>query len=187
MGERGGAGGGGKENPRRFGAWLTLTSLMSRNSANYVGQAGSRLAACPISIVIWLALGAVALGQKPSPAIASKASLDFEKVEAAAIPSLPDTMACVQSNAAAVASARFEERYLPYYRKGYCELFSALVTRDSATFQRAARDFTEAIANWPKKMIPRPPAGLRALVAVARIEQGRMADSYPDMPRDHLL
>src|SRR2546422_423407 len=81
---------------------------------------------------------------------------------------------------AEVAVARAEERYLPYYRKGYCELFGALVTRDSDSFQAAAKDFMEAIANWPKKLVPRPPAGLPALVSLARLEQGRSADSYPD-------
>src|SRR5262245_4922672 len=103
---------------------------------------GGRQSACPTLIVALLALtGAVALGQKPSPGIASKASLDFEKVDAAPIPSLADTMACVQSNAAAVASARIEERYVPYYRKGYCELFGEMVPRDSETIQAADKDF----------------------------------------------
>jgi len=135
-------------------------------------------------VVIALALVAgVALGQKPSPAIASKARLDFEKVDAEPIPAIDDTMSCVQSNAAAVAVARVEERYLPYYRKGYCELFGALVTRDSDSFQAAAKDFTEAIANWPKKLVPRPPAGLPALAARARLEQGR-TDAAPDTLRD---
>jgi tetratricopeptide (TPR) repeat protein len=136
-------------------------------------------------IVIGLGLAeGLAIGQKPSPAIASKAQLDFEKVDAAPIPTLADTMSCMQSNAAALAAARVEERYLAYYRKGYCELFGALVTKDSDTFQAAAKDFTEAIANWPKKPVSVPPAGLRALAAISKLEQGRMADSYPDTLRD---
>src|SRR5262245_60161383 len=93
-------------------------------------------------------------------------------------------MSCAQSNAAAVAVVRAEEKYLPYYRKGYCELFGALVSGNADAFQAAAKDFTEAIANWPKKMGVTPPSGLRALAAIARIEQGRAADSYPDTQRD---
>src|SRR4030095_6091587 len=58
-------------------------------------------------------------------------------------------------------------------------------TKDSETFQAAVKDFTEAAANWPKKLVvTAPPAGLRALAVIARLEQGRMADSYVDTQRD---
>jgi lipoprotein NlpI len=134
--------------------------------------------------IAWSLAGAIAFGQSQSPAIASKARLDFEKVDAEPIPTIQDTMSCMQSNAAAVMVARVEERYLPFYRKGYCELFGALVNGNSDTFQAASKDFTEAIANWPRKLAARPPAGLRALAAIAKLEQGRTADSYPDTIRD---
>jgi len=82
-------------------------------------------------IVSGLALAeGIAFCQKP-PALASKAQVDFEKVDAAPRPIVADTMSCMQSNAAALAAARVEERYILYYRKGYCELFGALVTKDS--------------------------------------------------------
>lgn len=137
-----------------------------------------------ITIVILLAAGTTAHGQnRPSP-LASKASLDFDKVDAAPIPAVADTMSCVQSNAAAIPVVRAEERYLLHYRKGYCELFGAVLTGNSEGFRAAVTDFNETVANWPKKMVASPPAGLRALTAIARIEQGRMVDSYPDMLKD---
>jgi len=137
-----------------------------------------------IAIVTLLVVGTAALGQnRPSPLV-SKASLDFDKVDSAPIPTVSDTMRCVQSNAAAVPVVRPEERYLFNYRKGYCELFGAVLIGNSEGFQAAAADFNETVTNWPKKMVVGPPAGLRALSAIARIEQGRMVDSYPDIVKD---
>jgi tetratricopeptide (TPR) repeat protein len=115
---------------------------------------------------------------------AARARADFEKVDSEPIPNVADTIACAQSNAVALSVARPDERYLLYYRKGYCELFGALPTGASDSFQAAARDFNEAIANWPKKAPAPPPGGLRALVSIAHLEQGRMADSYPDITGD---
>jgi tetratricopeptide (TPR) repeat protein len=114
----------------------------------------------------------------------AKAKLDFEKVDAQPIPDVAATAGCVQSNAAALPVTRPEERYLVYYRKGYCELFGGVLTGASDNFQAAVRDFTEAVASWPKKAPTRPPVGLRALIEIAKLEQGRMADSYPDLARD---
>jgi tetratricopeptide (TPR) repeat protein len=113
-----------------------------------------------------------------------QAKADFDKVDAAPIPDIVSTQACVQSNAAALLVTRAEERYLVYYRKGYCELFRALIDGAADSFQDAARDFTEAIAAWPKKAATPPPGGLRALVAISHLENGRLANSYPDLGRD---
>ena len=122
-------------------------------------------------------------GQSPS-IYAAKAKADFEKVDAEPIPAVADALACAQSNAAALPVLRPDERYLAYYRKGYCELFAALPSGAAESFQAADRDFTEAIASWPRKSATRPPGGLRALTSIARLEQGRMADAYPDMARE---
>ena len=113
-----------------------------------------------------------------------KAQGDFDKVDASPIPDLASTQACVQSNEAAIPATRADERYLLYYRKGYCELFRGLIDGASDSFQNAAKDFTEAIATWPKKATTPPPGGLRALVPIAHVEQGRLADSYPDLGRE---
>src|SRR5262245_53826867 len=88
-------------------------------------------------------------------------------------------MACVQSNAAALPATRAEERYLVHYRKGYCELFGAILNANADGFQAAARDFTEVIATWPKKATTRPPGGLRALIAIAHLEQGPWRSPIP--------
>jgi tetratricopeptide (TPR) repeat protein len=137
----------------------------------------------PAILVLALAVTGLAPGQSPALS-AAKAKADFEKVDSEPIPTIVSTLACVQSNAAALPLVRPDERYLVYYRKGYCELFGALPTGASETFQAAARDFADVIANWPKKATTPPPGGLRALISIAHLEQGRMADSYPDMERD---
>ena len=113
-----------------------------------------------------------------------KAKFDFDKVDASPIPDAASTQACVQSNAAALPVTRADERYLVYYRKGYCELFRGLIDGASESFQEAAKDFNDAIATWPKKATTPPPGGLRALVSIAHLEQGRLADSYPDLGRE---
>ena len=119
-----------------------------------------------------------------TPSFASRARLDFERVDAQPRPTITDTNSCAQSNAAALPIARPEERYIFFYRKGYCELFSAVLTGSSESFQAASRDFTETIANWPRRTGTRPPTGVYAMVSIARVEQGRMADSYPDILKD---
>jgi tetratricopeptide (TPR) repeat protein len=116
--------------------------------------------------------------------LSAKAKADFEKADSEPIPTIVSTLACVQSNAAALPVVRPDERYVTYYQKGYCELFSAISSGSSDSFQAAARDFSETIANWPKKFTSPPPGGLRALIAISHIEQGRMVDSYPDTARD---
>ena len=136
-----------------------------------------------IAVVALLAAGCVP-GHAQSLSLRVKAKFDFEKVDAAPIPSLAATQACAQSNAGALPVTRADERYLLYYRKGYCELFGAMIDGASDSFQGAARDFTEAIATWPKKATTPPPGGLRALVSIAHLELGRLADSYPDLGRD---
>jgi tetratricopeptide (TPR) repeat protein len=136
-----------------------------------------------IAVVALLAAGCVP-GQAQPLSLRVKAKFDFDKVDAAPIPDIATTQACVQSNAAALPVTRSDERYLVYYRKGYCELFRGLIDGASESFQDAAKDFNNAIATWPKKATTPPPGGLRALVAIAHLEQGRLADSYPDLGRE---
>jgi TolA-binding protein len=133
--------------------------------------------------VVLLAAGWVP-GHAQPLSLRVKAKADFDKVDAAPIPDIASTQACVQSNAAALPATRAEERYLLYYRKGYCELFGAVINGASESFQAAARDFTETTVNWPKKATTAPPGGLRALISIAHLEQGRLADSYPDLARE---
>jgi tetratricopeptide (TPR) repeat protein len=134
-------------------------------------------------MVALLAAGCIP-GLAQPQSLRDKAKADFDKVDALPIPDSASTDACVQSNAAALPVTRAEERYQVYYRKGYCELFSALLSGASISFQAAASDFSEAIVDWPKKAATPPPGGLRALVWIAHLEQGRQADSYPDVGRE---
>jgi tetratricopeptide (TPR) repeat protein len=130
-----------------------------------------------------LAVGGIPGFAQPQ-SLREKAKADFDKVDAEPIPDAASTEACVQSNAAAIPVTRAEDRYLVYYRKGYCELFGALISGASDSFQGAARDFNEAIGNWPKKATTPPPGGLRALIWITHLEQGRAADTYPDLGRE---
>jgi hypothetical protein len=134
--------------------------------------------------VIALLAAACAAGQTPPLNLRIKAKFDFDKVDATPIPDVAATRACVQSNAAALPVTKAEERYLIYYRRGYCELFGALADGASEEFQAAAKDFLEALLNWPKKAATPAPGGLKALVSIAHLEQGRLADSYPDLGRE---
>ena len=59
-----------------------------------------------------------------------------------------------------------------------------MIDSASESFQDAAKDFNDAIATWPKKATTPAPGGLRALVSIAHLEQGRLADSYPDLGRE---
>jgi hypothetical protein len=133
--------------------------------------------------LVLLALSLAALGQNRLSPVVAKAVQDFERVDAAPLPKIEDTMSCVQSQAAALPAVRPEERFLYQYRKGYCELLGAAVTSNSERFRAAAADFEAALANWPGRMAG-PPAGLPAMLAIARLDQGRGLDAFPDLARD---
>jgi len=111
-------------------------------------------------------------------ALVVRATSDFERVELAARPSLQDTIACVQSQAAVLPVARFTERHLVHYRKGYCTLVGAGLNNDRAAYQDAAAEFEHAIASWPTKnpSLDQVTSGLRILAAVARLGGGRDPD-----------
>jgi tetratricopeptide (TPR) repeat protein len=134
--------------------------------------------------VFGLVAAGCAAGQTQPLTLRVKAKFDFDKVDASPIPDIATTQACVQSNAAALLVTKPTERYLIYYQKGYCELFEALIDGASETFQAAAKDFTEAMVNWPKKPAAPPPGAVKGLILIAHLEQGRMANSYPDMERE---
>lgn len=113
-----------------------------------------------------------------------KARQDFDKVDLSARPSLQDALVCAQSQTPALAATRSDQHFEIFYRRAYCELFAGIAGGESAQFQAAARDFTQAGAAWPPKSRDEIPAGLRVLVWVARLEQGRTAANYPDANRE---
>jgi hypothetical protein len=74
-------------------------------------------------------------------ALALKAQGDFDRVETAITPQLPDTVACIQSQAAVLPVATPEERSLILFHKGFCALAGAALSNDSAQFEDAAVAF----------------------------------------------
>ncbi|MFN0167861.1 MAG: tetratricopeptide repeat protein [Bryobacteraceae bacterium] len=119
-----------------------------------------------------------ASGQNAAPPLRAKQA--FDAVDVSPRPSAEQAQACVQAHAALIGIVRPEQQYLVHYRGGYCALFAALATDDATLYQRAARDFIQAVATWPFGRRELSPVGLRILPFVARMERGRMAGSYPD-------
>lgn len=112
-------------------------------------------------------------------ALVSRAQLDFNRVQRAAGPELPDATRCEQSQAAVLAITPAAEMAGVYFRKGYCTLASALITRRNEDFREAAADFEKAIQTWPAHAAARRNAltgpvssSLRVLATVAQLEAG---------------
>ncbi|HWB85061.1 MAG TPA: hypothetical protein VG675_13030 [Bryobacteraceae bacterium] len=106
-----------------------------------------------------------------------RAQSDFDRVQLSAIPKLPDTQVCVQSEAALASVASATELPLVYYRKGYCELTGATLNHWSQAYAQAAADFDKAIQAWPARAAAAPKrapvepvsSGLQALSSVAKL------------------
>jgi hypothetical protein len=118
-----------------------------------------------------------------------RAQTDFERVELSVQPGLPETLACVQSQAMMLPVTRPAELSLVHYRKGLCEMLGATIKNDRADFREAARDFGKAIEAWPERIIKKgatpPPvsSGLRVLAATSRL----LADGNTDPRVTHDL
>ncbi len=125
-----------------------------------------------------LAISALHAGDRES-ALAATARADFDRVEAAAMPLLRDAGTCVQSQAASLAVAPPAEVPMARFRKGYCALAEAAVTRSPDMFASAAADFDASIQDWLSRppganeaALEPAPSGLRALAAIARLNAG---------------
>jgi tetratricopeptide (TPR) repeat protein len=114
-------------------------------------------------------------------ALVMRSQTDFDRVELAAEPPLRDSVQCVQSQAALLPVVSAEEAALVHYRKGYCTLAGALVTRTVGEFADASREFEKSLETWPaarprgatKDKPPDPvSAGLRVLASISRLEAG---------------
>lgn len=111
---------------------------------------------------------------------ALKAQTEFDRVELPAIPTLRDAAVCVQSQAGLLPVTAPEDLSLVHFRKGYCTLASATLTRDKSAYTTAAEEFDKAIASWPLRMGkagkkgPAEPvsSGLKALAAISRLQAG---------------
>jgi tetratricopeptide (TPR) repeat protein len=120
-------------------------------------------------------------------AISLKAQTDFERVELSAMPLLPDTQSCAQSQAAAISVALPEDLSTLHYRKGYCLLAGATVTGNRQEYAGAASELDKAIEAWParvrkpvKNAPPQPvSSGLLALDALAHLSVDGEAAARP--------
>jgi hypothetical protein len=129
---------------------------------------------------ILLLLGASTLfaAEPRQLALALRAQSDFDRVESAAHLQLQETNGCIQSQAAAISVAPRAELSSLYFRKGYCALMGAILTRQPADFLDAAASFDKSIETWPdatgrnlKNEVPQAvSSGLRILAAVSRLE-----------------
>jgi tetratricopeptide (TPR) repeat protein len=114
-------------------------------------------------------------------ALVTRARADFDRVVRAPAPSLHDTNICIQSQAALIPVATPEEAPVFQFRKGYCTLAAALITKEPNAFHQAAFAFDQAIAAWPargvfliKKVQPEPvPSVLPLLASIARLWVGK--------------
>jgi len=112
-------------------------------------------------------------------ALLLQAQTEFDRVGLAGVARLTDAGACVQSQAAALAAAAPSDASLLHYRKGFCLMAEAAVTRRPDQYGQAAEEFERAIEAWPQRV---PPAknlpvepvspGLRVLADIARLEEG---------------
>src|SRR5579862_3900777 len=122
----------------------------------------------------FLLLSCAALATDETIALALRAQSDFDRVELAAVPSLPQTLACVQSQAMVLPVTRPAELSMVYYRKAYCELAAATISRKPQDYRGAARDFEKGAEAWPqpaKKNAPPAPvsSGLRVLADISHL------------------
>lgn len=112
-------------------------------------------------------------------ALVSRAQIDFNRVQQAAGPELPEATRCEQSQAAVLAITPPAELAGAHFRKGYCTLASALITHRMEDFRSAAADFEKAIQTWPAHAAARRngltgpvSSSVRVLATVARLEAG---------------
>jgi tetratricopeptide (TPR) repeat protein len=132
-----------------------------------------------VIFTLFAALGTMHAADEVQLALALRAQSEFDRVALAAAPPLPDATACVQSQASLVPVAPPDEQPAVHFRKGYCILAGAGITRDPAAWLDAAAEFDRAIEVWParvaalmrKKQRMEPvSSGVRALALVARLE-----------------
>src|SRR5262249_51392790 len=117
-------------------------------------------------------------------ALALRAQSDFDRVELALHPQIQQTNACAQSQASVIPVALRSELASLYFRKGYCALVGATLTRRPSDFLEAAADFRLSLESLPAAIghteansIPQPvSSGLRILQAVSKLQAEPVAD-----------
>lgn len=130
--------------------------------------------------------GALRAADEQLLAVATRAQTDFDRVQVAAGPELPDATRCEQSQAALLSVAPVADLAQTHFRKGYCTLAAALITRHSDDFLQAAGEFEEALKAWPEHIARAPKnhpleplsSAVVLLAPIARLEAA--ATAHPD-------
>jgi len=119
-------------------------------------------------------------------ALVRKAKSAYDLAVLSPQPQLSETSACIQLQASLLPVATHEELPVIHYRRGYCLLISAALTRNAAGFRDAAAAFDQAMTTWParvklvKGQAPEPgPSVLMVLSAIARLEASQL-EKPPD-------
>jgi tetratricopeptide (TPR) repeat protein len=143
-----------------------------------------------------LAVPALLAADERHLAMLRDAQAAYNRVELAASPQLADASACVQSQAAVLSVALPAEEPELHYRKGYCQLALAAVTRTPEAFTDAATELERAGATmlaWVARRAghlteqptwTRPdncPASCQSLIPVANLWLGALALARGDL------
>jgi len=126
--------------------------------------------------LLWLGGGAALhAGDAQQLALAVRAQTDFDRVERALETELPDAARCEQSEAAWLPVAPLAEIAAIHFRKGYCTLARAAITRRPQDFAAAAGEFRKSIEAWPagdpvKARYERVSPTLLLLESIVRLE-----------------
>lgn len=123
-------------------------------------------------------LGVLRAADEQQLALAQRAQSDFDRVEQATGPALPDATRCEQSEAAWLTVAPATDLSPIHFRKGYCTLATAVITHRSEDFRKAANEFEEALKAWPEHALKAgknhagepAPVSLRLLAPIARLQ-----------------
>jgi tetratricopeptide (TPR) repeat protein len=124
-------------------------------------------------------------------ALMAKASAAFELVQPGSVPDVRHTSACVQAQAALLPVASPDELPAVHFRKGYCTLANAAVTRSADEFSAAAAEFDKAIQSWSARILPKTKtaepisSGLLVLNSIARLQAGA-DDAAADLARNQI-
>lgn len=117
------------------------------------------------SALLCAALFPVAVWSQTTAAEQARAA--FDKVDSSAVPALQDTMLCMQAHAALLPAVSPDQQYLVHYRRGYCALLGAVVSKDAAEFREASREFSLAIEKRAANAAPAH-SGLLAGLGIAQ-------------------
>lgn len=101
-----------------------------------------------------------------------------------AVPRVEDAIACVQSQAAALAVARPEELSLLNFRKGFCTLLDSVLTHRASDAPSSVAAFRKAIETWSGRSLEPVSSGLRVLPAIAQLKAGAEPAKLPELEQE---